>query len=275
MTARLFFQLAVILVVLLFSASVVWAPPRFRDNGNGTVTDYFTELVWLKNANCTDNVGGVNKPNGALNWDDAATWSSGLASGTCGLSDGSHVGDWRVPNINELKSIICGLGAPAWLYNGCDGSNTYNPNGAYPYEWLMSQGFEYVMGEWYWSSSINPIYPDYARVVNMYNGAVFDSTKSETLRLLPVRLDYYVRVDGMPNVYYRSLQNAFDNVANDSVVRTQGVTFTENLSLERVVALRLVGGYSDDYKSQTGVTTIKGDLIIEKGGLVVDSVAIR
>ena len=275
MKTRLFFQLAVIFVVLLFSASVVWAPPRFRDNGNGTITDYFTELVWLKNANCTDKVGGVNKPNGALNWDDAATWSSGLASGTCGLSDGSHVGDWRVPTIDELKSLICWPGTPAWLYNGCDGSNTHNPNGASPYEWLMSQGFAYVMGEWYWSSSINPIYPDYARVVNMFNGAVFDSTKSDALRLLPVRKVYYIRVDGTPDVFYRSLQNAFDNVANDSVVRAQGVTFTENLSLNRPVAVRLLGGYNIDWSGPTGVTTIDGDLTIDTGSLVVDRVVIR
>ena len=26
--------------------------PRFSDNGNGTVTDNLTGLIWLKNANC-------------------------------------------------------------------------------------------------------------------------------------------------------------------------------------------------------------------------------
>lgn len=72
------------------------------------MTDTGTGLVWLKNANCTDTVGGVAKPDGYLNWNDAATWSNGLSSGACGLSDGSHAGDWRVPTIDELKFLICG-----------------------------------------------------------------------------------------------------------------------------------------------------------------------
>ena len=31
---------------------VAWPNPRFTDNGNGTVTDNLTGLIWLKNANC-------------------------------------------------------------------------------------------------------------------------------------------------------------------------------------------------------------------------------
>jgi len=31
---------------------VAWPDPRFMDNGNGTVTDNLTGLIWLKNANC-------------------------------------------------------------------------------------------------------------------------------------------------------------------------------------------------------------------------------
>ena len=30
----------------------------------------------------------------------------GLASGSCGLTDGSVAGDWRLPNINELLSLV-------------------------------------------------------------------------------------------------------------------------------------------------------------------------
>ena len=30
---------------------VPWPTPRFTDNGNGTVTDNLTHLIWLKNAN--------------------------------------------------------------------------------------------------------------------------------------------------------------------------------------------------------------------------------
>lgn len=30
----------------------IWPNPRFTDNGNGTVTDNLTGLIWLKDANC-------------------------------------------------------------------------------------------------------------------------------------------------------------------------------------------------------------------------------
>ena len=31
---------------------VAWALERFVDNGDGTITDELTQLVWLQNANC-------------------------------------------------------------------------------------------------------------------------------------------------------------------------------------------------------------------------------
>jgi Protein of unknown function (DUF1566) len=77
-------------------AGVPFPTPRFIDNRDGTVMDQLTGLIWLKNANCF----------GALLWVDALKAANTLASGKCGLLDGSVAGNWRVPNIKELQSLI-------------------------------------------------------------------------------------------------------------------------------------------------------------------------
>lgn len=75
---------------------------RFIDNKDGTVTDSLTKLVWLKNLNCY----------GMLDWRGAAQAAKGLKEGECGpkpdfvLSDGSSAGDWRLPTMGELCTLI-------------------------------------------------------------------------------------------------------------------------------------------------------------------------
>ncbi|MCP4361443.1 MAG: DUF1566 domain-containing protein [Chloroflexi bacterium] len=75
---------------------VIWPSPRFTDNADGTVTDNLTGLIWLQNANCW----------GMLIWTNALSNANGLADGSCGLTDGSVASDWRLPNVNELYSLI-------------------------------------------------------------------------------------------------------------------------------------------------------------------------
>lgn len=77
-------------------AGVAWPTTRFADNSDGTVTDHLTGLVWLKNAGCFN----------PTSWAAALTAANQLASGACGLTDGSTAGKWRMPNVNELESLI-------------------------------------------------------------------------------------------------------------------------------------------------------------------------
>ena len=70
-------------------AGVPWPNPRFVDNGDGTVTDKLTGLEWSKDAN----------PAGTfMTWQDALDYVKTL-------NTGSH-NDWRLPNVNELESLI-------------------------------------------------------------------------------------------------------------------------------------------------------------------------
>ncbi len=75
---------------------IAWPGVRFTDNKDGTVTDGMTGLVWMKNAGCF----------APSNWYDALTKANQLASGQCGLTDGSTADQWRMPNANELESIV-------------------------------------------------------------------------------------------------------------------------------------------------------------------------
>lgn len=75
---------------------VAWSGTRYVDNSNGTVTDNLTGLIWLKNAGCFT----------PMLWASALADVNQLASGTCGLTDGSTAGQWRLPNIIELESMV-------------------------------------------------------------------------------------------------------------------------------------------------------------------------
>ena len=78
-----------------FQAGVPFPTPRFKDNKNGTVTDNLTGLIWLKNSTCF-----------TATWAEALTAANTLADGQCSLMDKSRAGDWRLPNIKELLSLI-------------------------------------------------------------------------------------------------------------------------------------------------------------------------
>jgi hypothetical protein len=60
------------------------------------VTDNLTGLIWTKAADCDVMV----------TWNNALSYCNTLAAGTCGLSDGSSAGAWRLPNVRELQSLI-------------------------------------------------------------------------------------------------------------------------------------------------------------------------
>jgi hypothetical protein len=77
---------------------------RWCDQGNGTVKDMSTGLIWLKDAGW----GGAKYFVDTTNWDDAGTRAAILESGMAGLSDGSMWIAWRLPTLSELIGLTTG-----------------------------------------------------------------------------------------------------------------------------------------------------------------------
>ncbi|KJU82664.1 secreted protein containing DUF1566 [Candidatus Magnetobacterium bavaricum] len=78
-------------------AGVAWPSPRFTADTN-TVTDNLTGLMWTKDAG-TPTVGSCT--GGTM------TWQAALNYVAC-LNTANYLGhsDWRLPNINELESLL-------------------------------------------------------------------------------------------------------------------------------------------------------------------------
>jgi len=154
-----------------------WAGTRFTDNGDGTVSDNLTGLIWLKNANCA---GTYNK-----NWATALSYSNALydgctscfgTSGDCGLSDGSSVGDWRLPNVNELHSLV----DLRW-------NDPPVPNTAGTGRWSEGDPFTGVQSYRYLTSTTFADYTFYAWHVYLFYGHVYPNDKAGTDYVWPVR----------------------------------------------------------------------------------------
>ncbi len=134
-------------------AGVAWPSPRFTAATN-TVTDNLTGLVWTKDANLPS----------YKTWQEALGYvaSMNTGAGTYGYTD------WRLPNINELESLV-------------------NAEQANPVTWLNSQGFTNVQSGYYWSSTSYANDTSGAWFVHMGVGNVSAHVKSHGYYVWPVR----------------------------------------------------------------------------------------
>ncbi len=132
---------------------------RFVDNGDGTITDCRTGLLWLKNANCY----------GQQTWDEAMPSVARLNSEECGLSDGSTEGEWRLPTKEELQVI--GTDPPTTWYSGypsvtwtIPGAPFVSVQSVYGY-WSSTDAYEHDIGtSWY------------VRCINGYTWSTYENT---------------------------------------------------------------------------------------------------
>lgn len=152
-------------------AGVPLTYPRWIDNGNGTLTDTMTGLVWLKAANCIDD-----------SWANAITRVESLASGQCGLSDSSKSGDWRMPNRNEMQSLEDRMNS-----NEADFLNAmyvWKSSGTVYQEPIFSN---FMVSMYYWTSTTDAASPGEAWTVFSCDFGVYDTAKSSEGYTLAVR----------------------------------------------------------------------------------------
>jgi len=130
---------------------LAWPATRFTVQANtNCVTDNLTGLIWARNANQFGK----------------ETWSNALAH--CNGLDYGGQTDWRLPNWQELRSLI-------------DAGN-YNP--------ALPTGHPFAavaIDDSYWSSATYAASTGYAWLVNLYHGNVSYDTRVTTYYVWPVR----------------------------------------------------------------------------------------
>ena len=147
---------------------VAWPVDRYTNNGDGTVTDNLTGLKILEDWNCLGNV----------DWETALTNANSLADGTCGLTDGSVAGVWRLPNRIELQSLLnLQFASPA--VSNTAGTGKWTTNG---------EPFKNVQSQHYWSSTTDAFPGGESRAwyVSMNGGDVLSEEKGDDKRVLAV-----------------------------------------------------------------------------------------
>lgn len=141
-----------------------WPDSRYKDHGDGTVTDTTTGLMWKQ---CPEGQSGASC---AVDSTQEFNWKKALEQAQSVNASGGFAGysDWRVPNIKELGSLIA-------LDRG---NPTINTN-MFPSTPTSSIGF--------WSSSHYALFNSHAWYVGFNYGGDAYNSRSKTNRLRLVR----------------------------------------------------------------------------------------
>ena len=110
----------------------------------------------------TDSVAGLQWQDDAIG--ESMEWREAINHCEDDVSLGGH-GDWRLPNVNELKSII--------------DRSRYNP--------AIVSAFEHTSSSRYWSSTTNEGRHEYAWYVSFYSGYVSSNGKGNNRYVRCVR----------------------------------------------------------------------------------------
>jgi hypothetical protein len=116
-------------------------PMSFTDNGNGTVTDNNTDLIWQKQDD--DTYYNWYQATGTVN--SSYNPSGGSYKNVCGSLSLGGQSDWRVPTKKELITIV----DYAIPYPGPTISTVYFPNTKSSNYWSSTTVAGYPVNAWY------------------------------------------------------------------------------------------------------------------------------
>lgn len=143
-----------------YSTTTTAPKPRFEYVDSGQcIKDNLTNLIWLKDPSVIS----------------ASNWSTALSTAAAGTWCGQSAGTWRMPNINELMSLMnfSTTGQSAWL-------NRTPESGP---------GFSTISSGNYWTSTTVASNTNNAYIIGMTSGNISAGTSKSTSTpyLLPVR----------------------------------------------------------------------------------------
>jgi len=259
------------------------------DNGDGTITDTDTKLMWLQDANHAATslyfAYGSDAGGTGMSWNEAVTWASTLVFG--GFSD------WRLPDAKNPA----GSGPTTGLFS-YGGTGELAHLGFYKGISRLSTGpfiNLHPLNE-YWTGTEFVLDNDDA-----YTNTVAASASMSLLRkklvvvgpnqLAPKRLGAWavrhcpagtesvrvVRSIDAGVAYYWSLQEAYDIASDGDTIEVKAVTFVEDLFANDInnKSVIILGGYDDNFYNVIAVTTLKGKLKVSHGHLSVQNMILK
>jgi subtilisin family serine protease/PKD repeat protein len=135
--------------------------------------------------------------------------------------------------------------------------------------------------EWYFDGTDDGS-PDATAVnpSNIYGPGVYsvllkavdsDSSVNSLLRTNYITVCYPpANIPGDPTVY-SSLQAAYDAARELDIIQSRDVAFAEDLVMDRNIPVSMEGGYDCLHSSQTGTTTVDGDMAVIDGSVRIQS----
>lgn len=162
---------------------------RFLDNGDGTITDLNTRLVWEKKVagDSVTDLGNLHDADNAYIWSDnfglvvSTLWDWLAAVNAEGGTGFAGYDDWRIPNAKELLSIIdYEQGAPAvgeiWDSAACAACSD-----------VTDLACSCTGAADYWSSTTRVVNTAQAWAIGFHSGDIAQRSKTSSNRVRAVR----------------------------------------------------------------------------------------